>query len=98
MKIPRCTAIGFLENLQNDAFKEIYAVDEKKMEEEVSMAKTIPKTMSNEDKEKFLEIFKHATSLLPTPTYEKNIIKNVDASFLRCPTQVIFHTTVRLLW
>ncbi len=29
MEIPRCTAIGFLENLANDTFNEIFVVDEK---------------------------------------------------------------------
>jgi hypothetical protein len=31
MEIPRCTAIGYLENLQNNSFQEIYAIDEKKI-------------------------------------------------------------------
>jgi hypothetical protein len=35
------------QNLQNDKFKEIYVVDEKKMDEEVSKDKPIPKPMSN---------------------------------------------------
>jgi hypothetical protein len=38
-----------LKILQNDTFKEIYAVDEKKMEEEVSKDKPIPKPTSNKD-------------------------------------------------
>jgi hypothetical protein len=45
MEIPRFTAVGFLENLQNHTFKEIFAVDEKKIEEEVSMNKPIPRPM-----------------------------------------------------
>jgi hypothetical protein len=32
-EFPRCTTIGVLENLQNDTFKEIYEVVEKKMKE-----------------------------------------------------------------
>jgi hypothetical protein len=55
IKIPRCIAIGFLENLQNDTFKEIYVVDEKKREEKVSKDKPIPKLMSIKDKEFLLE-------------------------------------------
>jgi hypothetical protein len=34
MEVPRCTAIRYLEKLQNNTFKEI-VVDEKKMEEKV---------------------------------------------------------------
>jgi hypothetical protein len=45
MEIPRCTTIGFLDNIQNDMFKESYVVDEKKMEEEVSKGKHIPRPM-----------------------------------------------------
>jgi hypothetical protein len=41
--------------LQNTTFKEIYVVDEIKLEKEVSQDKPIPKSMSNEDKIKFLE-------------------------------------------
>jgi hypothetical protein len=55
VEISRFTAIGFLENLQNDTFKEIYVVDEKKFEEEVSINKPIPIPMSNENKEIFLD-------------------------------------------
>ena len=51
MEIPRCTAIGFIENLQNNTFDEIYVVDEQKIEEEASKDKPIPKPMSNEQKE-----------------------------------------------
>jgi hypothetical protein len=58
MKIPRCTAIGFLGNLQNNTFKEMYGVDEKKMEEEVPMNKPIPRPMSNKYKENILGIVK----------------------------------------
>jgi hypothetical protein len=55
MEIPRFTAIGFLENLQNDTFKDIYDVDENKVEKEVSQDKHTPTPMSNDDKIKFLE-------------------------------------------
>jgi hypothetical protein len=50
MKIPSCTTIEFLKNLQNDTFNEIYVVDEKKMEEEASIDKPISKPMSNNKK------------------------------------------------
>ena len=46
IEIPRCTAIGFLENLKNDTFKKMYVVDAKKMEQ-VSKDKPIPKPMPN---------------------------------------------------
>ena len=39
MEIPRCTAIGFLENLQNGTFKEIHASDQNQLEKEVSQDK-----------------------------------------------------------
>jgi hypothetical protein len=55
MDIPRCTAVGFLENLQNDRFKEIYVVDENKLEKEISQDKPASKSISNEDKIKILE-------------------------------------------
>jgi hypothetical protein len=42
MEIPRCTAIGYLENLQNKSFNEIYAIDEHKIENEVTIDKPIP--------------------------------------------------------
>jgi hypothetical protein len=58
MEIPRCTAIGFLVNLQNNTFKEIYVLDEKKMEEEASKDKPIPTPMLTEDKHFFLEKIK----------------------------------------
>ena len=32
IEIPRCTAIGYIENLQNKSFNEIYAIDEQKLE------------------------------------------------------------------
>ncbi len=44
IEIPRCTAIGYLENLQNKSFNEIYAVDEQKIEDEA--AKTNPSVVS----------------------------------------------------
>ncbi len=53
MEIPRGTAIGFLENLQKYTLKEIYVVDKKKIEEEVSMKIPNPKPMSKEEKENF---------------------------------------------
>jgi hypothetical protein len=44
MEIPRCISIRFLENVQNYTFQEIYVVDEKKIEEEVSLDKKNFKT------------------------------------------------------
>jgi hypothetical protein len=41
-----------MENLKNDTFNEIYVVNEKKMKEEVSVDKPIPKPMSC-DKKRF---------------------------------------------
>jgi hypothetical protein len=35
MEIPRCTAIGFLENLQNNTFNEIQAIDQNQLEKEM---------------------------------------------------------------
>ena len=46
LEIPRCTAIGLMENLKNDTFKKMYVVDAKKMEQ-VSKDKPIPKPMPN---------------------------------------------------
>ena len=58
MEIPRCTAIGFLENLQNDTFKQIQAIDQNQLEREISKDKPAPPPMSNEDKGKFLDKIK----------------------------------------
>jgi hypothetical protein len=33
MEIPRCTAVGFLQNMQNSTFNEIYVIDEKNEKE-----------------------------------------------------------------
>jgi hypothetical protein len=50
VKIPSCTAVGFLKSKQNRTFKEIYMVGEDKLKKEVSQDKPTPKSMSNEDK------------------------------------------------
>jgi hypothetical protein len=69
MEIPRCTAIGFLENLQIDTFNENNVADEKKMEEEVSMDKPIPNAMTNDEKENFLEKVKISVRAKEHETY-----------------------------
>jgi hypothetical protein len=55
MEIPRCTAVGFLENLPNNTFNEVQAIDQSQLEKEVSKDKPASVPMSNEDKYKFLE-------------------------------------------
>ena len=42
MEIPRCTTIGFLENLKNKCFDEMCPVDEVKLEEKLSEDKPLP--------------------------------------------------------
>jgi hypothetical protein len=56
MEITICTAIKFLENQQNDTFKEIFVVGENKIEEEVSIDKPILRPMSIEDGENLKKI------------------------------------------
>jgi hypothetical protein len=55
MEIPSCKAIEFLENLTNNKSKEIYVEDEKKIEKILITNKPIPRPMSIENKEKYLE-------------------------------------------
>jgi hypothetical protein len=49
IEIPSCTAIEFVENLQNDKLDEIYVVNENIAVKEVSIDKLIPKLRSNYD-------------------------------------------------
>jgi hypothetical protein len=55
MEIPRCMAIGFLNNLQNNTFNEIQAIDQNQLENEVPKDKRTPVPIPNEDKQKFSE-------------------------------------------
>ena len=78
MEIPRCTAIGFLENLKNKCFEEIYPVDEVKLEEKLSEDKPLPKPLQTKEKINFL-----AGAKIPVPqdmqqNYEDLIAKHHD--------------------
>ncbi len=70
MEIPRCTAIGFLKNLQNETFKQIQAIDQNQLEKEISKDKPAPAPMSNEDKIKILNKIKIN---LPAEEHDTNI-------------------------
>ena len=78
MEIPRCTAIGFLENLQNDTFNEIYVLDEKKMEEEASKDVPIPNPMNNKQKEEFLSKVKINVPAEERETYQDILLNHHD--------------------
>ena len=78
MEIPRCTAIGYLENLQNKSFNEIYAIDEQKIEEDASNDKPIPKPMTDFQKEKFLAQIKITVPAEEERTYTKLLLKHHD--------------------
>ena len=55
MEIPRCTVIGFIENLTNEEFNEISQIDQEDVKKTVSKDKPVPKAMSKEEKDAFLE-------------------------------------------
>ncbi len=76
IEIPRCTAIGFLENLQNDTFKQIQAIDQNQLEREISKDKPAPPPMSNEDKGKFLDKIKMNVPAEECDTYIKLLVKH----------------------
>jgi hypothetical protein len=76
MQIPRCKAIGFLENLQNNTFNEIQVIDQNQLEKEVSKNKPTPVPMSNEDKQFFLEKTNINVPAEEGETYIKLLVKN----------------------
>jgi hypothetical protein len=78
MEIPRCTAIGYLENLQNNSFNKIYAVDEQKIEDEAAKDKPIPEPMTNVQKSKFLAQVKITVPAVEQDTYTKLLLKHHD--------------------
>ena len=55
MEIPRCTAIGFLENLRNSTFNEIHQINEEEIEEKLSKNKPIPKPLPSANRGEFLK-------------------------------------------
>ena len=78
MEIPRCTTIGYLENLQNNAFNEIYPVDEQKIEEEAAQDKPIPDPMTNQQKLEFLSHIKITVPAEEQNSYTKLLLKHHD--------------------
>jgi hypothetical protein len=78
IEIPRCTAIGFLENLQNETFKQIQAIDQNQLEKETSKDKSAPAPMSNKDKTKFLDKIKINVPAEERDTYIKLLLKHQD--------------------
>ncbi len=78
MEIPRCTAIGYLENLQNNSFNEIYEIDENKIEMEATEDKPIPEPMTNMQKEKFLAQIKITVPTEEETTYTKLLLRHHD--------------------
>jgi hypothetical protein len=69
IEIPRWTAIGFLENLQNETFKQIQAIDQNQLEKEISKDKPAPAPMSNKDKINFLNKIKSNVPVEEGDTY-----------------------------
>ncbi len=78
IEIPRCTAIGFLKNLQNDNFKQIQAIDQNQLELEISKDKPAPPPMSNKDKGKFLDKIRMNVPDEECDTYIKLLVKHYD--------------------
>jgi hypothetical protein len=78
VEIPRCTAIGFLENLQNDTFKQIQAIDHNQLEKEMAKDKPAPAPMSKEDKGKFLDKIRINVPAEERDTYIKLLVKHHD--------------------
>ena len=78
MEIPRCTAIGFLENLKNKCFDEIYPVDEVKLEEKLSEDQPLPKPLPPKAKSEFLAGAKITVPLEVQKNYEDLIAKHHD--------------------
>ncbi len=75
MEIPRCTAIGYPKNLQTNSFNEIYAIDEKKIEDEAAKDKPIPEPMTNVQKAKFLAQVKITVPAEEQETYTNLLLK-----------------------
>jgi hypothetical protein len=71
MEIPRCTAIGYLKNLKNNTFNEMYAVDEQKIEDETAKDKPIPEPMTNQQKLNFLAQVRITVPAEEQETYTK---------------------------
>ena len=54
IKIPRCTTIGFIENLKNEYSKEISQIDQEAYQEKFSEDLPSPKPLPKEKQEDFL--------------------------------------------
>jgi hypothetical protein len=54
IKIPRCTTFGFIENLNNDYFKEIFPINQESAQQKFSEDLPLPKPLSREKQEEFL--------------------------------------------
>ena len=78
MEIPRCTAMGFLENLKNKCFDEMYSVDEIKLEEKLSEDKPLPTPLSQKAKQEFLAGAKITVPKNVQQNYEDLIAKHHD--------------------
>jgi hypothetical protein len=78
MEIPRCTAIGYLKNLQNNSFNKIYAVDERKIEDEAANDKPIAEPLTNVQKSKFLAQVKITVPAEEQDTNTKLLLKHHD--------------------
>ena len=62
IEIPRCTTIGFIENLKNDYFDEISPIDQEDTQKRFSKDLPLPKPLSKEKQEEFLS---HANIKVP---------------------------------
>ena len=50
MEFPKCTVIGYIENLDNDEFNEISKIDQEDLKNNHSKDKPLPKPLSKEER------------------------------------------------
>jgi hypothetical protein len=62
IEIPRCTTIGFIENLNNEYFNKISPINQESTQQEFSENLSLPKPLSKEKQEEFLA---HANIKIP---------------------------------
>ena len=55
VEIPRCTTLGFIENLKNTEFKEIHEINQEQLKKSWSKDKPLPTAMPTDKKVEFLK-------------------------------------------
>ena len=54
MELPRCTVIGFIENLDNKEFNKISKIDQEDLKQTISKDKPLSKPLPKEERDTFL--------------------------------------------